>query len=72
MRILRPTGDPDHFFKKLARAPRAALLLDYDGTLAPFRVDPLEAQPYAGVRAALDTLMAQHDTRVQRSIEATS
>jgi trehalose-phosphatase len=64
MRILRPTGHPDRFFERLAQAPRAALLLDYDGTLAPFCVDPQEARPYPGVRAALDTLMAQHDTRV--------
>lgn len=64
MHILRPTGHPDRFFEKLAQAPHAALLLDYDGTLAPFRVDPQDALPYPGVRAALDTLMAQHDTRV--------
>ncbi|HJW81048.1 MAG TPA: trehalose-phosphatase [Acidiferrobacterales bacterium] len=64
MRILRPTGDPDRFFEKLAQSPRAALLLDYDGTLAPFCIDPQEARPYAGVRAALDAIMAQHDTRV--------
>jgi trehalose-phosphatase len=64
MQILRPTGDPDLFFVKLALAPRSALLLDYDGTLAPFRVDPQDALPYPGVREALDALMAQHDTRV--------
>jgi trehalose-phosphatase len=64
MRILRPTGHPDRFFEKLAQAPRAALLLDYDGTLAPFHVDPQDALPYPGVREALDALMAQHDTRV--------
>jgi len=64
MQILRPTGDPVCFFEKLAQAPRAVLLLDYDGTLAPFRVDPQDARPYVGVRAALDVLMAQQDTRV--------
>ena len=64
MQTLRPTGNPDRFFEKLAQAPRATLLLDYDGTLAPFHVDPQNAHPYAGVRAALDALMAQQDTRV--------
>jgi trehalose-phosphatase len=64
MRILRPMGHPDRFFEKLVQAPRAALLLDYDGTLAPFHVDPQDALPYPGVREALDALMAQHDTRV--------
>lgn len=64
MRILRPAGHPDRFFEKLAQAPRAVLLLDYDGTLAPFCVDPQDAVPYTGVREALNALMAQHDTRV--------
>ncbi len=64
MQILKPNGDSGRFFEELTSAPRAALLLDYDGTLAPFCVDPREALPYPGVRAALDALMAQHDTRV--------
>lgn len=58
------TVSPDPFFAQLARAPRAALLLDYDGTLAPFQVDPAQALPYPGVRAALDALMERTDTRV--------
>ncbi|MDH4134880.1 MAG: hypothetical protein OEV31_08810, partial [Gammaproteobacteria bacterium] len=64
MQILKPAGQPERFFEHLARAPRAALLLDYDGTLAPFCVNPQEALPYPGVRKALDTLMAQQDSRV--------
>lgn len=64
MQILRPTGDPELFFKKLEQTTHAVLLLDYDGTLAPFRIDPQDAIPYPGVREALDTLMAQQDTRV--------
>lgn len=64
MQILQPACDPNLFFEKLALAPRAVLLLDYDGTLAPFRVDPKDALPYPGVCEALDTLMAQQDTRV--------
>jgi len=64
MRILRPGGDPARFFGKLAQAPRAALLLDFDGTLSRFEVDPALAQPYPGVRAALDAIMEQNRTRV--------
>jgi trehalose-phosphatase len=64
MQILLPAGDPAPFFERLALVPRATLLLDYDGTLAPFRVDPKEAVPYPGVCEALDTLIAQQDTRV--------
>lgn len=54
----------DAFFTRLARAPKATLLLDYDGTLAPFHVDPAAALPYPGVILALRTLMQDTDTRV--------
>lgn len=49
MKVLKTTGEPERFFARLANAPMSALLLDYDGTLAPFRVDPKEAVPYHGV-----------------------
>lgn len=44
------------FWATLATASSAVLLLDYDGTLAPFHIDPAEARPYAGVEAALDRI----------------
>ena len=47
----------DRFFAALATAPRRLLVLDYDGTLAPFRVEPREAEPYPGVREVLDGIM---------------
>jgi trehalose-phosphatase len=34
---------------RLRAAPRSVLMLDYDGTLAPFHVDRFEATPYPGV-----------------------
>ena len=37
------------FFERLKRASKRVLLLDYDGTLAPFRVDRDHAFPYPGV-----------------------
>lgn len=40
----------------MASAPRRALLLDYDGTLAPLTADRARAVPYPGVRAALATV----------------
>ena len=40
------------------------LLLDYDGTLAPFRVQRAKALPYAGVRQALSDVMLTGHTRV--------
>ena len=45
MQILNPALDLDRFFGQLERAGERVLLLDYDGTLAPFRIRPAEAQP---------------------------
>ena len=51
----RPDGSAalERFFERLPGAPARVLLLDYDGTLAPFRVERDEAVPYAGVREAV-------------------
>jgi trehalose-phosphatase len=40
----------------LRAAPRSVLMLDYDGTLAPFHVDRFAATPYRGVEDRLTTL----------------
>lgn len=58
MKVLDAGFDLDRFFADLARSPHPALLLDYDGTLAPFQVDPAQARPYPGVPALLDRIMA--------------
>jgi len=65
----RPAADPTpaplvDFFKRLSAAEQSALLLDFDGTLAPFRVDPATVRPWAGVRALLDRIRSQGRTRV--------
>jgi len=52
------------FFATLGTAQRSLLLLDYDGTLAPFRVDRFQARPYAGVRELLGRIQAQGSTRM--------
>ncbi len=41
---------------RLRAAPRSVLMLDYDGTLAPFHVDRFAATPYPGVDERLVTL----------------
>lgn len=64
MRILDPTLDLSGFFARLADAPARALLLDYDGTLAPFRQDRHMAVPYPGVREALMALAEEGRTRL--------
>jgi trehalose 6-phosphate phosphatase len=52
------------FLRKVARSPRSALLLDYDGTLAPFRTERDHAYPYPGVTELISEIMATGRTRV--------
>ena len=51
-------------FAALEDARGALLMLDYDGTLAPFRVDPAQARPYPGIAETLDAIMQEGSTRV--------
>lgn len=44
------------FWAALATAPQAALMLDYDGTLAPFHIDPTQARPYPGAEPLLNRI----------------
>ncbi|HVY62422.1 MAG TPA: trehalose-phosphatase, partial [Planctomycetota bacterium] len=59
---LAPPGE--RFWRALAAAPARLLLLDYDGTLAPFRVDRRRARPAPGVVAALRKIMARRAAEV--------
>jgi trehalose-phosphatase len=43
-------------WRRLQSAPRSLLMLDYDGTLAPFQDDRFEATPYPGVEDRLAVL----------------
>jgi trehalose 6-phosphate phosphatase len=52
------------FLEGLPRAGARALLLDYDGTLAPFTLDPASALPYPGVADALRRIQQETDTRL--------
>lgn len=52
------------FMKLVAQSPVSALLLDYDGTLAPFRLNRQEALPYPGTIPILEEIMANGRTRV--------
>jgi trehalose 6-phosphate phosphatase len=54
----------EEFLDAVAKAPRSALLLDYDGTLAPFSVDRQEAVPYPGVAHLLQQIIDTERTRV--------
>lgn len=52
------------FFDTFEGEARPLLLLDYDGTLAPFRVNRFEARPWAGVRDLLTRIQRQGQTRL--------
>jgi len=52
------------FLRKVAQAPESALLLDYDGTLAPFQSRRDQAYPYPGVAQVLQEIVRDRRTRV--------
>ncbi|MGD9031732.1 MAG: trehalose-phosphatase [Desulfobacteraceae bacterium] len=64
MKILDPEIDLERFYKRRNHASQKALLLDYDGTLAPFHVEPDKACPYPGVPETLDRIMKAPDMRL--------
>lgn len=63
MQILQKGCDLVGFIRKLENSPRSVLMLDYDGTLAPFRVERTSAAPYPEVIEAVRSLKATR-TRV--------
>jgi trehalose-phosphatase len=54
----------EEFFRGFVGEAKPLLLLDYDGTLAPFRVDRFKARPWAGVRELLGRIQRQGVTRM--------
>jgi trehalose 6-phosphate phosphatase len=64
MKILNHHIELGIFYDQLRRAPQKALLLDYDGTLAPFHVNPERASPYSGVPEMLDKIMQVPNVRL--------
>ena len=59
---LAPPGPS--FYRRIAAAPLRVLMLDYDGTLAPFRVERDQAVPYPGVRERVQALLEGERSRV--------
>jgi trehalose 6-phosphate phosphatase len=54
----------DLLFQSLLTADSSALLLDFDGTLAPFRNDPAEVRPWAHVPQLLEQIQDTGRTRL--------
>lgn len=59
-----PAEKLDEFFSAFTGGASPLLLLDYDGTLAPFRVDRFLARPFAGVRELLAAIQRQGRTKI--------
>ena len=60
----RGAEEIEEFFSGFMGAVRPLLLLDYDGTLAPFRVDRFKARPWAGIGELLNLIQKQGRTQI--------
>ncbi len=58
------SGEERVFAERLASTSERTLLLDYDGTLAPFHADKMKALPYPGVAEILRRVSGRPDTRI--------
>jgi len=54
----------EHFFGTFTDSEKPLLLLDYDGTLAPFRIDRFKSRPWAGVHECLVAIQEQNRTNM--------
>ena len=54
----------DPFFRSLGQVSESALLLDYDGTLAPFQTERDQAFPYPGIALLLQEIVRDVRSRV--------
>ena len=64
MQTLDEKFNLETFFARARSAAARVLMLDYDGTLAPFRINPAEAVPYPGVMPLIDEIQQAGHTRV--------
>lgn len=55
---------PAEFWERLRSSQKSALLLDYDGTLAPFQIERDQAYPYVGVLPLLEEILHSGRTRM--------
>jgi len=62
-RTLNPI-EVEQFMNTVTKSPVSALLLDYDGTLAPFCLNRQQALPYPGMTALLQEIIDNVRTRV--------
>jgi trehalose-phosphatase len=61
--LIEIEGIPE-FWREVGSAPHRCLVLDYDGTLAPFRTDRMKAFPLDGVVELLTTIRDETETHL--------
>jgi trehalose-phosphatase len=54
----------ESFLNTLTNATTSVLMLDYDGTLAPFQIDRERAYPYPGILPLLQEILRSSNTRI--------
>ncbi|MFZ0294686.1 MAG: trehalose-phosphatase [Candidatus Sulfotelmatobacter sp.] len=59
-----PKAEIQSFLQTVGRAPKSLLMLDFDGTLAPFRRDRMMVSPYPGISSLLQEIRATGKTRI--------
>jgi trehalose-phosphatase len=64
MKLINPKIDLEAYFVTLSRAAERILIVDYDGTLAPFRTERDRAVPYPDVPPLIDRIMKKGNCRV--------
>lgn len=64
MRALEAQEHTEPFLRTVAQAGQSLLMLDYDGTLAPFRRDRSQAFPYPGTASLLQQIVDDGRTRL--------
>jgi len=64
MKILNSNIDLEDFFHRLEGSSARILMIDYDGTLAPFRVERDRALPYPEAIEAIEAIQRDGGTRI--------
>ncbi len=64
MKILNQSLELKKFFKTVSKAANRVLIVDYDGTMAPVRVERDKAIPYPGVIETLESTLRDDNCRL--------
>lgn len=64
MQSVKNINELGTFLRRVGNAAKSSLLLDYDGTLAPFCTDRSRAYPYPGVISVLENIARSGKTKV--------